>query len=593
MIKQVTNLRNYIGIDNFVWIYAWNPDTMQFYCVPKKINTDDVAEPIAVNLSSNFKQKYNHLLIITKDINKFEERILHLKSIMSFPDLRIIKDDKRFNGHLIMRKLDATQIINQENRGDAVFLYCARAKELYNYLRCNYYYYYIASMGNYQDSIQCFFNHKRRIDNNFESRGLFKISSSDSNDVEDTIEFISSNVDDQHFPPYKITAFDIETARLDNKFPTGDTLYDRVCSVAFQTVTVRKVSEPQHYENVENLILIYTGNIFENKNEMNGRTRIIFCATEKELLMKFLHYIALPDAMFITGWNIINFDYKILLKRMIHYGLFPEYLNRKKLHGFCSLRDRACDIAPPWKLSIDTMASRKRFFPRHLPVNPPSNSIDVTAKVLLGNDNEGGGEGKFKIDITRINRIYYLIEKKSSSNYDDDDDDNIDDIKKYLKDLILYNIKDVELVTKLNGVLQIIQILVPLSLLADLNPGDCIHYNTTKVGVTFMKNQFQSVILAPIDYNLIYNSNNNTGLLSSYQKSLLENDNEEKNDDKNIRGKKGTYKGATVLEPKIGVHKSDEATLIGSVDFASLYPNIMLSYGIIRGYVTKISKKKI
>ena len=136
--------------------------------------------------------------------------------------------------------------------------------------------------------------------------------------------------------------------------------------------------------------------------------------------------------------------------------------------------------------------------------------------------------------------------------------------------------------------MQIIQILVPLSQLADLNPGDCIHYNTTKIGVTFMKNQFQSVIIAPIDYNMIYNNNNNNaGLLLSSKKRRKEEEEEE------IRGKKGTYKGATVLEPITGIHLSNNNNiLLGSVDFASLYPNIMLSYGIIRGYVTRISKTK-
>ena len=52
---------------------------------------------------------------------------------------------------------------------------------------------------------------------------------------------------------------------------------------------------------------------------------------------------------------------------------------------------------------------------------------------------------------------------------------NEKEIRDYMDQLIIYNIRDVELVTKLNAVLQIIQILVPLSQLADLNPGDCIH----------------------------------------------------------------------------------------------------------------------
>ena len=588
MIKQISNLCKSIGIDNHIWIYNWNSDTMQFYCIPQKIkdvndnefgsannNKNRISEPIAVNLSPEFKQKYNHLVIITKNVHMFKKRISGLRSI--FLDLRVIVHDKPLGGHLIMRKLTPKQILNGDNKGDAVFVYCAKAEELFFFLRINYYYYHIEAMGNFQNSIQCFFNHKRRIDNNFESRGLFKIIANKDN--EDAIEFISSSVDDQHFPPYKITAFDIETAQLDNKFPTGDTIYDRVCSVAFQTVTVEKVSEPTNYKDEENIILIYAGNINIIDEDIENAL-IIHCATEKELLIKCLHYIARPDAMFITGWNIINFDYKILLKRLMFHDIIPEYLNRKKLYGLCSLRDRGCDIAPPWKLSIDTMASRKRFFPRHLPVNPPSNSIDVTAKVLLGGSDDAG---KIIINITRINYIYNLIENNKNNNID------IMEIKNYLKELIIYNLKDVELVTKLNGILQIIQTLVPLSLLADLNPGDCIHYNTTKIGVTYMKNQFQSVILAPIDYNLIYNSNNNAGLMLL---SKNNNEEEEEEEDNKIRGKKGTYKGATVLEPKIGVHKSDSTTLIGSVDFASLYPNIMLSYGIIRGYVTRISKRK-
>ena len=285
-------------------------------------------------------------------------------------------------------------------------------------------------------------------------------------------------------------------------------------------------------------------------------------------MIKFLYYFTYPDAVFVTGWNIINFDYKSLLKRLIYYNLIPNYLS-DRLYKFCSLQDKVCDIAPPWKLSIDTMACRKRFFPRHLPVNPPSNSIDITAKFLLSNDT-----GKFDINIMKINQIYRSMERG----------DDIEGVINYLRDLIIYDIKDVELVTKLNGVLQIIQILVPLSQLADLIPGDCVHYNTTKIGVNFMKNQFQSVIIAPIDTNIVYNNNNNNiGLLKKKKKRREE--------DKEIRGKKGTYKGATVLEPITGIHLSNnDDILLGSVDFASLYPNIMMSNEIIRGYVKRVSK---
>ena len=208
-----------------------------------------------------------------------------------------------------------------------------------------------------------------------------------------------------------------------------------------------------------------------------------------------------------------------MLKRLIYYKLVPDYLltTNNNLYKICSLQDKVCDIAPSWKLTIDTMASRKRFFPRHLPINPPSNSIDITAKFLLSDDDSAG---KFNIDITKINQIYLLMEEKG-----EEKDKSI--VLDYLRDLIIYNIKDVELVTKLNGTLQIIQILVRLSQLADLNPGDCIHYNATKIGITFMKNQFQSVIIAPIDYNTIYYNNNNAGLLLSKKRRKKEEKEEE------------------------------------------------------------------
>ena len=53
-IEQIVNLRDYIGIDNYIWIYNWNPKTFQFYCVPK--NNHNNNNPIAVNLSKNFIQ---------------------------------------------------------------------------------------------------------------------------------------------------------------------------------------------------------------------------------------------------------------------------------------------------------------------------------------------------------------------------------------------------------------------------------------------------------------------------------------------------------------------------------------------------------
>ena len=549
----------------YIWIYNWNANSQQFYCVPY---TQKYENPIAVNLSTNFQQKYNHLVIITKNYEAFQNRIYQLNKNL-FPDIRLVRGETI--GHLIMRELHYEEIIRGNNRGDVVFVYCTKANELYNLLRLNYYSFFIEAMGTYNNVVQCYFDHMRRITRgNFESRGFFKVINH-SNDVEDNVQFVSSNVDDSHFPPYRITSFDIETARLDNKFPYGETKYDRLCSVAFQTVTVTNVSNPSKYTDIENIVFVYIPPTYKYIREFKDFT-VIYCSSEEQLLRCCMNYINKPDSIFITGWNIINFDYKFLMKRLIYYDMIPDYMDKKLVYDICSLKQSVCcDIAPPWKLSIDTMESRKRFFPRNLPINPPSNSINLTAKFLLSDN-----LGKTDIEITKINRVYHQMETINNHSHDDDIDD-------YMTKLIVYNLRDVELVTKLNAVLQVIQTLVPLSQLADLNPGDCIHYNVTKIGVTYMRNQFQSVIIAPIDYNIVYNNYNDVGLLTKEKKENYY------DDDEKIRGKKGTYKGATVLEPVLGIHHN---ALLGSVDFASLYPNIMLTYGIIRGYVTKMSREE-
>ena len=241
----------------------------------------------------------------------FKNRLLQLNKNI-FPNIKLIKI--KDGGHIIMRDLNAQEIMKGNNKGSAVLVYCEKAEQLYQLLKLSYYYFYIEVMGNYQNIIQCFFNHKRRTiqNNHFESRGLFKIVNNNA-DAEEAIEFICSSVDDKYFPPYKITAFDIECARLDDKFPYGDTIYDRVCTIAFQTVTITSVSNPQNYKDVKNVILIYT--LLYNYRYNNPiEAEIIYCQTEKELLIKFLNYLMYPDAIFITGWNIINFDHKFLLK---------------------------------------------------------------------------------------------------------------------------------------------------------------------------------------------------------------------------------------------------------------------------------------
>ena len=110
LIEEISNLGDRIGVNNYIWIYNWNPKTLQFYCIPRKKNLEDgdPSPPLVVNLSNNFKRKYNHLVIATKNRKFFEKRILGLNKRVFF-DIRLQYAED--GGHLIMRELTAEQIV--------------------------------------------------------------------------------------------------------------------------------------------------------------------------------------------------------------------------------------------------------------------------------------------------------------------------------------------------------------------------------------------------------------------------------------------------------------------------------------------------
>ena len=512
-------------MDNpFVYIYAWNVELECFYCIPcLDQNSKVVMDPVTVKLSPNFSRKYNHLLVVTKHPKQLKSAL----STLNIPLRLDILEDRV--GHLIMKQLTPEEIINGNNTGVPVIIFCANVRLLYNSLKNNYNLFHIEAMGSYQNSLQCYFNYKRiyHKDKDFKSRGLFRII--DGDDVEDRLEYINDAM-----PPFRILSFDIEAARLDGNFPKGDTTLDRLCTVAFQTKT---------YGALETNVITRVFAYIPAKN-VEFDSQVSYFQTERELLENVIEYILSSKAIYITGWNIMKFDYPFLMNRLLYHDIIPNYISDNKL--ILMNKGRVpFDVAPPWILSIDTMQCRKRYFPRNLPINPPSNSLNETAKACLD------GISKENIDIMKIHRAYLDMEEGGEVDFD------------YLSQLITYNIKDVELVTRLNEKLQVIETLIPLSQMADLDPGDAIHYHATKVSVTFMRNQYQSSILAPLDPNLY----------------------DRKDDDR------GSYKGATVFEPMTGIHRANEDTLIGCLDFASLYPSLMLTYNITRGYVSKVEER--
>ena len=690
-IETVTSLKDY----EYVWIYNWDVTEEKFYCIPYERGQarDVVKNAIAVQLSASFAETYNHLLVITKSLESFNHRFdttlnfdaFGISKIVNFNKNDFNKNDKPV-GHLIMNQLTPEEIMNKENQGIPLLIFCRKAKELYTLLKSNYYFYHIDAMANYRDTISCFFNLRRILtrfrnhlpegEKEFNSRGLFRVTSNNDKNcyaVEKTLRYVSENSLEYFNPSYRITSFDIEAARFDKHFPGGGTKLDRVCTVAFQTKLVvaeeKTLPSPpsgivshipeaptpkltdydrcytSDYDRCYTDVLAYVPDrtiwpeILKRVQKANSKFNLYLYQTERSLLTNVIRYMERPDSIYLTGWNIIHFDYPFLANRLLYHGLIPHYIGDKSLRRMYGQNksSQVFDLAPPWKLSIDSMECRKRYFPRTLPVNPPSNAIDETARTLLlsnaeekreqdekreekdekqgdeeGGGGDGGGEGggeregkgKLAIDIMEIHEIYKQMEEernemeRKETHPEEEEKHPLlyeranpeETIKQaridYLTRLVTYNVRDVELVSQLNEKLQVIKTLVPLSQMADLNPGDCVHYNTTRVGVTYMRNHFESLIFAPIDENfeIWRRQHTDCGLLPAIEG----NNSYAEMDGSCDRGKKGTYKGATVFDPAVGVFTRVPQTILGCLDFASLYPSIMRTYNVMRGYVSRI-----
>lgn len=150
-----------------------------------------------------------------------------------------------------------------------------------------------------------------------------------------------------------------------------------------------------------------------------------------------------------------------------------------------------------------------------------------------------------------------------------------------------------DLVTQLNGHLNTIRITMGLSRMGDLDPYHCLGASSTAIVRRYLINLLNSIYTAPIDEHLINKVNcysqsqweigrilpqNRYARHSIEQKDHLD------------TGRKNTYKGAEVLEPKIGVHLASNTHSIFVFDFCSLYPSLIIDYNLNRGFVTRISR---
>jgi DNA polymerase-2 len=246
---------------------------------------------------------------------------------------------------------------------------------------------------------------------------------------------------------------------------------------------------------------------------------IVYLKDEKELLESFRDDLIEYRPQVILGWNVIDFDFRVIRDRMKFYGLD---FNFSAFEGECKLRinkDFFIDssLNCPGVLVFDVIHLLKSNF-----INFDDYKLNTVAKEVLGNE---------KIDI--------LEEEENSF------DDKMNAIKNLARNnplkLIEYNYKDSYLTTQIIEKLSLLKLMVQRSIITN-TPLSKVKSPIASLDILYLKELHKLKKVAPTNRNFT-DSNQ--------------------------------IEGAYVINPKRGFYKD-----IFVLDFQSLYPSIIMTFNI-------------
>jgi DNA polymerase delta subunit 1 len=334
--------------------------------------------------------------------------------------------------------------------------------------------------------------------------------------------------------PFRVLSFDIECKGRKGCFP--DPEKDPVIQIA-NYVTIQGQSQPI-IRNIFNL---------DTCDPIPGADVIEF-KTEDILLLKWAEFVRACDPDIIIGYNISNFDFPYLLNRakklkldgFFYLGKVRESAARMKERTFTSKAfgtRKSMETTLDGRVILDVMQAIQRD------KKLSSYSLNAVSSQFLG-------ERKEDVHHSNISTLFMGTSQDR-------------------KRLAVYCLKDAYLPQRLLEKLLIVYNYIEM-------------VRVTGVPLSFLLSRGQSIKVV----SQVYRMAREDGLLIPYYS------NDEARAGGNGAGKgdapKGKgYKGATVIEPIRGYHTNPIMTL----DFASLYPSIMLAHNL--SYDTLLDKMRI
>ena len=344
-------------------------------------------------------------------------------------------------------------------------------------------------------------------------------------DIFGNTRYISAFINDE-FPGHiefnrnliNVTTIDIEV-QSDDGFPEPD-LADNVVTA----ITIKN--------NIDNTYYVWGLGDYDTEKSLMKSHRVVYkkCATEADLLIDFVTHWSLPSNCpdVITGWNTRFFDMPYLVNR-IHRLLGDAYVKRLSPWGSIERREitKQGRSQTAYEIKGISMLDYMELFIKfgYTYGAQESYKLDHIAHVVLGEK---------KLSYEEYGSLHSLYKY---------------DFQKYID----YNIKDVELVDRLEDKMGLITLAMTIAYKGGVNYQDT--FGTTAIWDT-----------------IIYRKLHENKIVVPFAQDKT----------------KSNYPGGYVKDPHVGIHDN-----VVSFDLNSLYPSIIMQYNmspetIAEGEVTKV-----
>ncbi len=316
--------------------------------------------------------------------------------------------------------------------------------------------------------------------------------------------------------PFGVCSFDIETNSSTGKFPNPDLYMDACFQIG---ASLCRFGEDAPYDKV---CFCYK----QTDPDIGDGTRILSYDTEKEMLLAFTAYVREMSCDVLTGWNIFGFDLQYIYKRAVLNTCVHDVMM------FGRFKNRTCEM-------IEKRLSSSALGDNTLKLIPMPGRFVFD---LFGEVKKGYKLDSYKLD--NVSKLYLgdqkidMPPKEMFARFKEGDPIKLRQVAEYcVKDTLLPH----RLLKKLCTLVSLLEMAkatwVPLSFLVERG-------QQIKVFSQLTKKALESGFKVPA---LEYGSTPEQG-----------------------------YEGATVLDAQKGAYY----TPITALDFASLYPSIMMAHNL-------------